>query len=88
MKAIVESFEGSGISITQAKISLQATGLVTQFLKIKGKYKCVIKLTEMMESAKCLIKKRCMQSENLISENAIAALTITFKKCKTMIVLK
>ena len=35
VKAIVESFEGSGILITQAKVSLQTTGLAAQLLKIK-----------------------------------------------------
>ena len=29
VKAIVESFEGSGILVTQAKVSLQTTGLAT-----------------------------------------------------------
>ena len=34
-KAIVESFERSGILLTQAKVSLQATALATQILKVK-----------------------------------------------------
>ena len=35
VKAIVESFKGSGILGTQAKVSLQPTGLASQFLNIK-----------------------------------------------------
>ena len=35
VKAIVESFEGSGISVTQVKVSLQTTGLANYFSKSK-----------------------------------------------------
>ena len=34
MKAIVESFVGSGILVTQAKVSLQKSGLAGQLLEI------------------------------------------------------
>ena len=56
VKAIVESFEGSGVLVTQAKGNLQTPGLATQLLKIKDQYECLVKLIEMMESAKCTIK--------------------------------
>ena len=52
VKAIVESVEGPGILVTQAEISLQATDLATQLLKIKDQYKCLVQLIELMESAK------------------------------------
>ena len=38
MKAIVESFVGSRILVTQANISLQKSGLAGQLLKIKDQY--------------------------------------------------
>ena len=41
VKAIVESFVGSGILVTQAKVSLQKSGLVGQLLKIKDQYECL-----------------------------------------------
>ena len=56
-KAIVESFVGSGILVTQAKVSLQKSGLAGQPLKIKDQYECLVKLIEMMESAKYTIKE-------------------------------
>ena len=40
MKEIVESFVGSGILVTQAKVSLQKSGLAGQLLKIKDQYEC------------------------------------------------
>ena len=57
VKAIVESFVGSGILVTQAKVSLQKSGLAVQLLKIKDQYECLVKLIEKMKSAKCTIKK-------------------------------
>ena len=57
MKAIVESFVSSGILVTQAKVSLQKSGLASQLLKIKDQYKCLVKLTEKIESAKYTIKE-------------------------------
>ena len=44
VKAIVESLVGSGILVTQAKISLQKSGLSGQLLKIKYQYECLVKL--------------------------------------------
>ena len=57
VKAIVESFVGSGILVTQAKVSLQKSGLADQLLKIKDQYECLVKLIEKMESAKYIIKE-------------------------------
>ena len=57
VKAIVESFVGSGILVTQAKVSLQKRGLAGQLLKIKDQYECLVKLIEKMESAKYTIKE-------------------------------
>ena len=56
VKAIVESFVGSGILVTQAKVSSQKSGLAGQLLKIKDQYECLVMLTEKMESAKYTIK--------------------------------
>ena len=47
-----ESFVGSGILVTQAKVSLQKSSLAGQLLKIKHQYECLVKLIEKMESAK------------------------------------
>ena len=57
VKAIVESFVGSGILVTQAKVSLQKSGLAGQLLKIKDQYECLVKLIEKMEIAKYTIKE-------------------------------
>ena len=57
MKAIVESFVGSGVLVTQAKVSLQKSGLAGQLLKIKDQYKCLVKLIEKMKSAKYTVKE-------------------------------
>ena len=43
VKAVVESFVGSGILVTQAKVSLQKSGLTGQLLKIKDRYECLVK---------------------------------------------
>ena len=56
VKAIVESFVGSGILVTQAKVSLQKSGLAGHLLKIKDQYaECLVKLIEKMKSAKYTI---------------------------------
>ena len=55
VKAIVKSFVGCGILVTQAKVSLQKSGLAGQLLKIKDQYECLAKLIEKMESAKYTI---------------------------------
>ena len=44
VKAIVESFVGSGILVTQAKVSFQKSGLAGQLLKIEDQYECLVKL--------------------------------------------
>ena len=43
VKAVVESFEECDILVTQAKVSLQKTGLATKLLKIKDQYECPVK---------------------------------------------
>ena len=57
MKAIVENFVGCGILITQAKVSLQKSGLGGQLLKVKDQYECLVKLIEKMERAKYTIEE-------------------------------
>ena len=57
VKAIAKSFVGSGILVTQTKVSLQKSGLTGQLLKIKDQYECLVKLIEKMESAKYTIKE-------------------------------
>ena len=57
MKAIVESFVDCVILVTEAKVSLQKSGLAGQLLKIKDQYECLVKLIEKMESAKYTIKE-------------------------------
>ena len=57
VKAIVESFVGSGILVTQAKVSLQKSGLAGQLLKIKDQYECLVKPIEKIASAKFTIKE-------------------------------
>ena len=57
VKAILESFVGSGILVTQAKVSLQKSGLAGQLLKIKDQCECLVKLIEKVASAKYTIKE-------------------------------
>ena len=57
VKAIVESFVGSGILATKAKVSLQISNIAGQLLKIKDQYECVVKPIEKMKSAKYTIKE-------------------------------
>ena len=61
MKAIVKSFVGSRILVTQTKISLQKSGLAGQLLKITDQYECLFKLIEKMESAKHTITVQAIQ---------------------------
>ena len=65
VKAIVESFVGSGILVTQAKVSLQKSGLAGQLLKIKDQYECLVKPIEKMESAKYTIKEAVQAIQEL-----------------------
>ena len=65
VKAIVESFIDSGILVTQAKLSLQKSGLAGQLLKIKDQYKCLLKLIEKMKSAKYTIKEAVQAIQKL-----------------------
>ena len=53
----MENFEGSGILVIQAKVSLQSTSIATQLLKIKDQYECLVKLIEGMENARYITKK-------------------------------
>ena len=83
MKAIVESFEGSGILVTQARVSLLTTGLATQLLKIKNQYECLIKLIDTMKSAKYTIKEAEQAIQGLDCIETLAALNITLQKMKS-----
>ena len=65
VKTIVESFVGSGILVTQAKVSLQKSGLAGQLLKIKDQYECLVKLIEKMESGKYTIKEAVQAIQEL-----------------------
>ena len=57
MERLLKNLEGSGILVTQAKISLQITDLATQLLKIEDQYEYLVEFIEMMESAKYIIKE-------------------------------
>ena len=65
VKAIVESFVGSGILVTQAKVSLQKSGLAGQLLKIKDQYEFLVKLIKKMESEKYTIKETVQAIQEL-----------------------
>ena len=65
VKAIVESFVGCGNLVTQAKISLQKSGLAGQLLRIKDQCECLVKLIEKMESAKYTIKEAVQAIQEL-----------------------
>ena len=78
VKAIVESFVGSGLLVTQAKVNLQKSGLAGQLLKINDQYKRLVKLIEKMESIS--LKKQCKQFKNLTLVKTLATSTNTLKK--------
>ena len=65
VKAIMKSFVGCGVFVTQAKVSLQKSGLAGQLLKIKDQYECLVKLIEKMESAKYTIKEAMQAIQEL-----------------------
>ena len=65
VKAIVESFVGSGILVTQAKVSLQKSGLAGQLLKIKDQHEYLVKLIEKIESAKYTINEAVQAIQEL-----------------------
>ena len=89
MKAIVESFVGSGILVTQAKVSLQKSALAGQLLKIKDQYECLVKLIEKMESAKYIIKEAAQAIQELdFGEDTYNINQYIKKKCKTMTFLE
>ena len=89
MKAIVERFIGSGILVTQAKVGLQKSGLAGQPLKIKDQYKCLVKLIEKIESAKCTFKKVVQAIQELdFGENTCNINHYIKKECKTITFLK
>ena len=89
VKVIVESIVGSGILVTQAKVSLQKSGLAGQLLKIKDQYKCIVKLIENMKVQSIPLKKQCKQSKNLILVKTPVTSTNPLKnECKTMKFLK
>ena len=62
VKAVIKNFVGSGIFVTQAKVSLQKSGLAGQLIKIKDQYECLVKLIDKMEIAKYTIKEKAVQS--------------------------
>ena len=61
----MESFVGYGSLVTQAKVSLQKSGLAGQLLKIKDRYECLVKLIEKMESSKYTIKEAVQAIQEL-----------------------
>ena len=61
----MESFVGSGISVTQAKVSLQKSGVAGQLLTTKDQYECLVKLIEKTESAKYTIKEAVQAIQEL-----------------------
>ena len=65
VKAIMESFVGSGILVTPAKVRLRKSGLAGQLFKIKDQYECLVKLIEKMESAKYTTKEAVQAIEEL-----------------------
>ena len=65
VKAVVESFVGSWILVTQAKVSLQKSGLTGQLLKIKDRHECLVKLIGKVESAKYTITEAMQAIQEL-----------------------
>ena len=51
--------------VTQAKVSLQKSGLAGQLFKIKDQYECLVKLMKKMESAKYTFKESVQAIQEL-----------------------
>ena len=84
--SIVRSFEGSGIIVTQAKVSFQTAGLATQLLKIEEQYERLAKFIETMESAKCTIKEAVQAIQELhFREDTCRINLCNHKRIQTMI---
>ena len=89
VKAIVESFVGMRILLTQAKVSLQKSGLAGQLLKIKDQFECLVKLIEKMKSEKYITKEAVQAIQELDFDEDTYNINNTIKKkCKTMTFLK
>ena len=89
VKAIVESFVGFGTLVTQAKVSLQKSGLAGQLLKIKDQYEYLVKLIEKMESAKYTIQEAVQAIQELDFDEDTYRIDQYIKiEWKTMIFLK
>ena len=89
MKATVKSFKGFGILVTQAKVSLQATGLASQLFKTKDLCECLVKLMKTMESAKYTIKEVTQAFQELdYGEDTCSINRYTQKECKAVAFLK
>ena len=89
VKAIVKSFVGSGILVTQAKVSLQKRALAGQLLKLKDQYERLVKLIEKMESAKYTMKEAVQAIQELdFGEDTCNINQYIKKECKTMTFLK
>ena len=80
VKASVESFVGSGILVTQAKVSLQKSGLAGQLLKIKDQYECLVKLIEKIESTKYTVKEAVQAIQELDFREDTCNITQYIKK--------
>ena len=82
-------FVGSGILVTQAKVSSQIIGLAGQLLKIKDQYECLVKLIEKMEKAKYTIKEAMRAIQELdFGEDTCNINQYIKKECKTVTFLK
>ena len=88
VKAIVESFVGSGILVTQAKVSLQKSALAGQLLKMKDQYECLVKFIKKMKSAKYIIKEAVQASQELLVKTLVTSTKTLKQECKTMTFLK
>ena len=85
----VESFVDTGILITQAKVSLQKSGLAGQLLKIEDQYEYLVKLIEKMENAMYTIKEAVQAIQELdFGVDTCNINQYIKKKSKTMTFLK
>ena len=75
--------------VTQAKVSLQISGLAGQLLRIKDQYECPVKLIGKMESAKYTIKEAGQAIQELdFGEDTCNINQYNKIKCKAMTFLK
>ena len=84
VKAVEESFEGSGVLATKAKAGLQTLDFAVQLIKVMHQYEFLISLIEIVQSMQCRIKEPSQVNHGLsFEEDSMLILkVISQKECR------